>query len=346
MRYEYLPDSPMEEAALGSNPGARALLDPFLPALQARAIITAAEVGLFEALGRKACKSGELAGTLSLNEGVLELLARVLASAGYLALIGEEYSLTALSRNALLTGSPADLSSWVRFNRMQWEILSDMEEVLRTGEGVDSDVLFRSEADFELQQRAMLDTARPIAPWVAESVPVPEGADSLLDLGGSHGLYGGMICRKHPSMTSTVMDIPEVVSAAEKSARSEGIDDVVSFRTGDILSDDLGSRLYDVVFLGNVAHHLSLEENRKLLARISAALKPGGTAAVWDIRYPEPGSKPDLFSDGFALFFRLSSSACCYHGSEITAWMKEAGFTGIDVHQPPSPTHFLITGRT
>lgn len=345
MRYEFLPEDPMEEAAFRSNPAARALLDPFLPVIQARAIMAAVETGVFEALGDEAKRADDLAQSLSLDQDVLTMLLRVLSGAGYVSFDGRLYSLTGLSRSAFLADSPSRLSYWVKFNYMQWEVIGGMEHALRTGKGIDTGPLLKSREDWEIQQQAMLETARPAAPWVGEKVPIRDGASRLLDLGGSHGLYGAMICRKHPPLKSTVLDVPDAIEPARELARREGIDDVVDFLAGDALADDLGRECFDAAFLGNLVHHLSEERNRELLARLIACLKPRGTVAIWDIRYPEAGSRPDLFSDGFALYFRIASSARCYRHGEIVAWLESAGFTEIDIHQVPGPTHFLITGR-
>jgi predicted O-methyltransferase YrrM len=146
-------------------------------------------------------------------------------------------------------------------------------------------------------------------------------------------------------MKSTVLDVPAAVENAREIASRIGIDDLVTYKAGDALKDDLGIESLDAVFLGNVVHHFTPEQNEDLLVRIETALRPDGTAAIWDVRYPEQGSKPDLFSDGFALFFRISSSTRCYRESEQARWLDEAGFMDVETHPAPIPTHSLVVGR-
>ncbi|MBU1943717.1 MAG: hypothetical protein KKE36_08620, partial [Actinobacteria bacterium] len=165
-------------------------MDPFLPVLLARAIITAVDAGVFEALGARTSSVIELAETLSVDPEVVEMLLRILVSADYLSCTEGEYDLTDLSRMALLPDSPVGLTSWVKFNRVHWDIISLMEYALRTGRGVDASRFLESKEDWAVQQLAMLETARPVAPWVAAQVPIRTGATRLLDIGGSHGLYG------------------------------------------------------------------------------------------------------------------------------------------------------------
>ena len=53
---------------------------------------------------------------------------------------------------------------------------------------------------------------------LARHVPVRKGATRLLDLAGSHGLMGATLCRKHPPMRSTVIDLPAAIEHARRLA--------------------------------------------------------------------------------------------------------------------------------
>ncbi len=345
MRYQPVGDNPTEEEALKSSPAARPLFDPFLPVLQARSVMAGVRMGIFEAMGEKARTAGELATELSLDADCLELLLRVLVCAGYVTQEGAQYSLTELAQKTLLPDSPMRLAGWVEYNYVHWRIIDKLEEVLKTGKGMGIDRSLTSREDWAVQQRAMLETARPAAPLVASLVPVREGARKMLDVGGSHGLYGAMICRKHPSMRSEVLESPEAVEHAKKLACAEGIDDVVSHRTGDALKDDLG-RGYDAVFMGNINHHFTPDQNQKLLHRIKEALVSGGTVATWEFKRPDPAAEHDLAGDGLALFFRISSGTRCYTAGDYIGWIESAGFTDITVHPTPfAPAQILVTGR-
>jgi hypothetical protein len=80
---------------------------------------------------------------------------------------------------------------------------------------------------------------------------------------------------------------------------------------------------------------------------IRGAVTSGATAALWDIRRPEPGDPPDIIGDGYALQFRVTSSARCYATSEYLNWLTAAGFIGVQAHPLPlAPFHVLVTGRT
>jgi hypothetical protein len=131
---------------------------------------------------------------------------------------------------------------------MAWRWLGQTNEVIKGGRGLDMHRELGDPDSWATYQGAMLEIARQLAPIVAQIVPVKPGADRLLDIAGSHGLFGALISRQHPPMRSVVLDLAEAVEQSLRLAQEEGIEDVVTHVVGDALADDLGEG-YDVVFL-------------------------------------------------------------------------------------------------
>jgi hypothetical protein len=345
MRYGAIPESPLEERVLESPASPQPLFDTFLPLVQARTVMAGVRLGIFESLRDASRTAVDLADALGLDTGTLTLALRVLASAGYLEGEDEAYRLTDLSRATLLEDSPTRLTAFVGLNAWAWERLARLEEVIGSGRGFDMHQHLGGEEDWATYQAAMLENARRLAPLVAGLVPVRPGAEKLLDIAGSHGLYGALICRAHPPMHSEVLDLAEAVEQSRRLASDEGSDDVVSHRVGDALADDLGEG-YDVCFLGNILHHFTPDQVRGLLERIRHSVSPGGTVAIWEIRLPEPDEPPEIVGDGFALYFRLTSTARCYATSEYTGWLEGSGFEDVQLQPTPfAPFQLLVTGR-
>ncbi len=345
MKYRLVGDNPIEDQYLQTGMVPRPLFDVFLPILQVRSIMAGVRLGIFKAIAHEGMTVGELARTLSLDAGCLELVMRVLICAGYVNRQGDKYRLTVLARNTLLPDSPIRLSWFVEFNYLQWDAVSRLEEVLKTGKTVPFHDTLEDPESWAIYQRAMLELARLVAPYVASLVPIKKGARKLLDIGGSHGLFGATICRQHPPMRCEVLEVPQAIEIARQLAREEGIDDVVTHRAGDALTGDLGND-YDVVFLGNLVQNFSPEVNLDLLRRVKSAMTPGGTVVIWEVKRPEPNEPPELGGDGYALFFRIGSTARCYALGDYTQWLKSAGYTDVAVHPTRfTPTQILVTGR-
>ena len=139
---------------------------------------------------------------------------------------------------------------------------------------------------------------------MARKLRLPSGARQLLDIGGGHGLYSAALCRRHPGLTATVLDLPGSAAVGREIVAAAGMADRVRFRDGDATAGDLGSgdlgSGYDAVLCFNLVHHLSPDQIPALFGKAREALAPGGTLAVMDA-FADPAAGPRR---------RRTSSAC------------------------------------
>jgi 2-polyprenyl-3-methyl-5-hydroxy-6-metoxy-1,4-benzoquinol methylase len=344
MKYGVIPTTLLERLALWTGRVPVPALDLLFGLLKSRAVMAGVRLGVFEALRNGGHRAGDLATRLGLDPECLELLLRVLVLFEYVEPRGTRYRLSRLGRRTMIAGGAMELIGFAEWNYTQWEFIARLEDVIRTGRGLDFHETLRDPAAWAHYQRAMLERARVEAPVVAARVPVPARARRLLDVAGAHGLLGAAICRRHPPLRSTVLDLPQAIEHARALARAERIDDVVEHRAADVMRDDLGSG-FDVVLLSHILHHVRDPDGRALVARARRALGRGGTAAIWELEAPRHGTKVTA-GDGAALFFRLTSSAGARHGAEYANWLKEAGFTRVRAMRAPlSPGSVLVVGR-
>jgi 2-polyprenyl-3-methyl-5-hydroxy-6-metoxy-1,4-benzoquinol methylase len=344
MKYGVIPTNLAECFALWSGKVPVPALDVIFTLMKARSVMAGVSLGLFESLKDGPLTPAEVARRCRLNAECTELLLRALAGVGYVEQLDDCYALTELSRHTLISGAKHHLSGYVQWNYTQWEMVEQLEELIRTGQGMDFHQKMDDSERWADYQRAMLDVARFQTPIVASKVPVKPGARRLLDLAGSHGLIGAAICRLHPLMTSEVMDLPEAIEQARALAREEQIDDIVTHRSGDLLRDDYG-RDYDVVVAANILHHFQEAENLKILRRVYDSLSEAGTVAIWEIEAPDKMATASE-ADSATLFFRLTSNARCYSGGDYAGWLQKVGFEQVQVVRPMfSSGYVLITGR-
>ena len=345
MKYGVTASNIFERIALWAGKVPIPMLDSLYSIMKVRSLMAAVKMGIFEALRDGPLDAEEVARRCRLDAECTESLLRLLAATEYIEHRDGRFSLSGLSRNTLIAGSEHEMYGYVLWNYAQWDMVATMENLLRTGRGIDFHQTLDDPDAWANYQRGMMEVARYSASVVADRVPVRPGALRLLDIAGSHGLFGAAICRKHPPMKSIVLDLPVALEHASELARAEKIDDVVEHRAGDILTADYG-RDNDVVLLSNILHHFTEEVNIGIIRRAFDSLSAQGTVAIWEIEAPERGSKPSV-GDGAALFFRLTSNARCYHGNEYSQWLGRAGFTGVRVLRPAlSPGSVLVIGRT
>jgi 2-polyprenyl-3-methyl-5-hydroxy-6-metoxy-1,4-benzoquinol methylase len=344
MKYGVIPSNMLERLALWMDKVPVPLLDSLFSIMKTRSIMAGVRLGIFEALRDGPLAASDIAARCQLDRECTELLLRLLVGVDYLELHGEQFALNDLSRRTLIAGSEHELIGYVLWNYWQWEMVAGLDDLIRTGRGIDFHETMTDPEAWANYQRAMKEVARFSAPLVADRVPVKAGARHLLDIAGSHGLFGAAICRKHPPMKSTVLDLPAAIEHARELARAEKIDDVVEHRAGDLLADDYGKD-NDVVLLSNILHHFNEATNIAILRRALDSLTAAGTVAIWEIEAPEKDATPTS-GDGAALFFRLTSNARCYHGSEYERWLQRVGFKEVRASRPAlSPGSVLVTGR-
>ena len=344
MKYGVIPSNMLERLALWMGKVPVPLLDSLFSIMKTRSIMAGVRLGIFEALRDGPLAARDVAARCRLDPECTELLLRLLVGVEYLELHGEQFALNDLSQRTLIAGAEQELIGYVLWNYWQWEMVAGLDDLIRTGRGIDFHETMTDPEAWANYQRAMKEVARFSAPLVADRVPVKGGARRLLDIAGSHGLFGAAICRKHPPMKSTVLDLPAAIEHARELARAEKIDDVVEHRAGDLLADDYGKD-NDVVLLSNILHHFNEATNIAILRRAFDSLTAAGTVAIWEIEAPEKDASPTS-GDGAALFFRLTSNARCYHGSEYERWLQQVGFKEVRTSRPAlSPGSVLVTGR-
>jgi 2-polyprenyl-3-methyl-5-hydroxy-6-metoxy-1,4-benzoquinol methylase len=172
------------------------------------------------------------------------------------------------------------------------------------------------------------------AHWVARHLPVPQSARQMLDIGGGHGYFSVAICRRHPQLRSTILELPEAIEHAAPLLAKERMGDRVVHRPGNALTDDLGTEAYDVVFMAAVVHHFDGPTNQKLMRRIARALRPGGIVAIWEPVRQDAAGNVRQIGALLDLFFGFFSKAGTWSRAEVAAWFREAS---LSVRKTRSP---------
>jgi ubiquinone/menaquinone biosynthesis C-methylase UbiE len=171
-----------------------------------------------------------------------------------------------------------------------------------------------------------LDLARLTAPEVARRLTLPPKADRVLDVGGGHGWYAATLCRTHPGVAATVLDLPGSARVGREVIAAAGLSRLVTFTDGDARHADFPPD-QDAVLCFNLLHHLTETEIPALLSRAHAALKPGGTLAILDAFAEPHQTRTDPAATHLALFVRLTSGSTLHTPAQLTSWLESAGFT-------------------
>lgn len=345
----------------GKIPGL--MLDGAIGPWSGQAVSAALETGLLGAVRERPMTVLELAKATGSAERGVEVLVRALVPLGYLEAVDDgaepRYRLTDAADASLPDQDLEVQGTWFREQAkvayegateavreapeggvMGWEMVQDGE----VGRG------------YQAQMRWL---ASDLVDPVVSAVDLPDGAERMIDLGGSHGLYTVALLEEHPGLEGTILDWPIGLENAEETLEDRPeMADRVELVEGDFEEDDELPGGNDLAFLGNIVHGLDEEGNRELFGKISEATTDRGMVAIVDqVEDPPSGGGLLPFDPtdtsfargvaalvGWGLFLFSGGRSHAY--DDLVSWLAEAGFEDPQ-HTPlkESPGFSLITAR-
>jgi SAM-dependent methyltransferase len=321
-----VPENLVELLLTGMGAVPTPLIDTFQAMVRARSIMVAVKIGAFESLKDRPATGDEVARALGCDPRGTEKLLNALVGSGYLHCTDRRYRLAAVARKWLLKDSPQSLHDNMLHRFLEWEVVEKFEDFVRTGKPLNVHEGMPAEK-WGIYQRGMRSLAGLSAPEVARRLPLPATARQMLDLGGSHGYYSVALCRRHPRLTATILDLPEAVEYARPLLARENMGERIVYRAEDVVGADLGEDRWDLIFISQLMHHLDEATNRDLLARVARGLRAGGVVAILEVPRPAHPTAAGQTGALLDLFFAVTSLSGSFSLEELTAWQNTAGLT-------------------
>jgi len=306
-------------------------------------LIGAVRCGLTARLAQGPATAADLAGELGLDPVPTQLLLDCLRSAGHVTCRAGRYDLSRSSRRWLDPASRLSMAGFVAGTADYWDWWSQLAEVTRSGQPFGHHDAPAQDAYWRRYITGQLDLARLSAREVARKLRLPGDPRSVLDIGGGHGWYSAELCRRHPGLTATVLDLPGSAAIGREIITAAGMADRVRYLDGNAVTAELGEG-YDCVLCFNLVHHLDADQIVSLLARAYDALAPGGSLAVMDA-FAEPSRRKSAAANFLSLFVYLSSGAQVHTPAELHGWLREAGFGAprrIPILRIPGQAMFVV----
>jgi SAM-dependent methyltransferase len=324
--------------------------DPFVHTftnlVAARAVIGATEIGVFDALAEAEATPAELAQRLELDPLGAETLATTLVALGYLERAGGGRLRNGETAGRLLvSSSPESIATFVGAQGdLHWEILTMLPEAVRHGRAYAMHEERRDPERWEAYIRGLFEISRAEHDANAALVPLAEAA-TLVDVAGGHGGFAMAMCRRHPGLAATVVDLPPSAAVGRSIVEEQGYSGRIEFREGDVFELGLGEDL-DVVSAFNLIHHLPEERDRELVRMARAALRPGGWLVIGDSERPDPDEPVSQHGALSSLLFYTWSHSRNFGRAEVAGWLEEADFAEVSVHRNErSPWRMVVLGK-
>lgn len=305
-----------------------------------RVVLSAVELGVFESLANAPLGPQEVAKAIQGDERAAEMLLQALAGLRLLEKEQERYSLSTTARRYLLESSPNSRVAMMGLLSRQYDYWGQLTRIVRTGSPAEKQEQ-RTEPGHEQKfAQAMAVVGRRSARKCVSLLDLSR-TRKILDVGGGPGLYASAFAVAQPEAQVTLLDRENTLEVAKENIQAAGVAERVRLLTGDIFSGDYGGS-YDFVFLSNVAHMYSFEENQELVERLASALEPGGVLCVKDFILEDSRTEP-LGAVLFAVNMLVNTErGCCYTESDIRSWFRSAHLEPADTLELTEQSKLLL----
>ncbi len=261
---------------------------------------------------------------------------------------GQRYSLTPESSTFLVSTKPSFLGGLlhhtIREILQQWINLPDIVQTGKPALAVNQETT--GAAYFEAFVPALFPVAYPSAQVLAKVLNLAHTQQpiAVLDLAAGSGVWGIALAQASPQVRVTAIDWAEVIPVTQRMAAQHGVADRVQCLAGDLSDVDFG-RGYQVATLGQILHSEGEARSRQLLAKVFAALAPGGTIAIaeWLANTDHSGPiKAMIFAVNMLVH---TDEGDTFSADEIGGWLHEAGFVDVRSIAVPAPFPLLLATK-
>ena len=267
------------------------MIDDVAAFMQARIMLTAADLDLFTELERKPRSAPDLAADLGLDAHATTRVLDCLVVSTLLAKAGDRYRLT-IRGKPLSSLHPESILPMIQHMSTMWDNWSQLTKTLRTGKNPELKPVIGTK-DEEVM-RAFIgamdvvgkDLSREIAALLDLST-----YSMLLDIGGGPGTYTLAFLEKNPHMQAIIFDFPDVLALARERIGNSALAGRICYAQGDFYKDELPSGC-DCALLSAIIHQNSPQENINLFRKIHAVLSPGGCLIIRDHIMDEARTSP------------------------------------------------------
>ena len=287
-------------------------------------LITAAQLELFAWMGKREKKPTALAAHFGGSPEVWEIFLNALCAMSLLRKRRGKYANTSFSKRDLSAGR----ANFLLPEYDAWKIWGGLASALITGKRPNTQIpFFSDENKAERLLRALDFDVKQIAPDLIARLPLGR-SETLLDLGGGLGGFAIAFCLRYPRLQATVVEHPRTVPLARRAVREAGLLKRVRVIGVDFTREAL-PRGFDTVFVSNVLHSQSVDENRSLVVKIRNCLNSKGQLILRDVFMDRDRTAPvwaTLFSVSLLLH---TPHGRCYSLDEILGWLRRSGFSHI-----------------
>ena len=295
---------------------------------EAKIFLVSVRLDIYSALAHGPQTPSQIACKIGADPAMLARLLDALVTLGVLTKAGEAYANTPIVAEFLVKGSPFYMGELMWLQDEEWAHWGQLEAAIRSGQPPVSDHLFVNRPEVAEKTLAVLHRmAKRTAPDLARKIDL-SGCRTLLDVGGGSGAFSLQFCERNPALQVTLFDLPQTLRITQRNVEAAGMADRIRLVPGDFNRDALPGP-FDAVFLSDVLHYQTFDENADLVRKLFQSVRPGGKIIMKDMFIDDDPARPGwnaIFSIHMLIY---TEKGRCFRTGEARSWLQAAGFEVI-----------------
>ena len=308
--------------------------------MEARVVLTAAELDVFTVLSKSSMSLDEAVAALGMAPRGTAILLDALSAMDLLDKKEGRYSCPREVADLLSAESPSTVLPMMLHAAGFWRRWSQLTEIVRRGSVERPASVLDEKPGLDAFIHAMHVIGRRAADAIAGQAQA-DGALNLLDVGGATGTYTEAFLRRYPQMRATIFDRPPVIELARERLANTDIMGRIALAAGDFYTDELPAG-HDLALLSAIIHQNSIEQNTALYGKVFRALVPGGRILIRDHIMNADRTQPAAGALFAVNMLAGTTGGNCYTFDEIRESVEGVGFTDVRLLQSGEKMDSLV----
>jgi len=309
------------------------------------AIKAAVELDVFAPIADGSATAETIASRCHAAPRGIRILCDYLTVLGIITKSGDKYALTRDSAVFLNRTSPAYAGGILEFllsPDIKGAFDNLTESIRRGGTAQQEGTVAPNHPVWLSFARAMGALMRPAAAALAELIKLDQQRPTkVLDISASHGAWGIAFAKKSSNVQLFALDWAAVLEITRQQARAAGIENQFHPLAGSAFDVPFGTD-FDVVLLPNFLHHFNATDCVRLLKKIHAALRSGGSVAIVEF-VPNPDRITPPAAASFSLTMLASTpEGDAYTLAEYADMLAKSGFNSPTQHSLPASMNTAV----
>lgn len=310
------------------------------------ALFAALDHQLFATLDAGPATAADVAAKRGLPVRSTELVLDAVTALGLCVREGDTYRNTPEAAVFLVPGKPGSLAGALAYNARLFPAWARLGEAVGNDAPIVPTPVYTG--DDPARTRAFVEgmhvRALGMGHGLVGAVDL-SGKKHLLDVAGGPGTLSVLLCRRHPELRATVLELPGIAAVGRELVAQQGMADRVVHKDADVLTAALGGG-HDAVLVSGLLHREPPDACKALLARLKDALDPGGVIYIVDVMRDQTRVGPP-FAALFGLnMFLTSERGGCHPDVDHVDWLTELGFTDPVITRPTPPMVHTVVRAT